>query len=415
MQLQFPQFSKKQRVTLKVVMTLLGISFISYALYFALMAFSFFGETFFMALAVISAVLAIVFCVMFLFLENNKRHFRALFIVFAAIVVLSAAIIIVCKSYQNSIPKVLAANGVDLTDYIPFHGAKVAKLDKPATLELEKDFPVMDGATALYPVYAAFAQAVYPELAKEEEPSVTRNRFIVCNNTKYAYDDLLRGAADIIFVASPSQRHIDDAKKAGKDLQFVPIGREALVFFVNKKNPVNSLTLQQLRDIYSGRVTSWKKVGGKRGKIKAFQRAEGSGSQTALEELMKGDKITAPLRERISAGKGAKAEAVADYRNYNNALGFTFRFFVEEMAGRDQIKILSIDGIAPTEENITSGRYPFTSEFYAVTASGSDINGNSGKKQSTEKVIKWILSDEGQELVEKSGYVPMQEHVKKPS
>jgi len=397
---KLPQFSKKQMVTLKVLMMLLGISFISYTLYFALLAFSFFGESFFMVLSIISACLAVVFCALFLFWENNKKHFKILFVVFTAIVVLSAGIIIVCKNYQNSIPKVLSANGVDLTDYVPFYGAKVAALGRPASLTIEKDFPVMDGATALYPIYAAFAQAIFPEL-QNEEPSVTRNRYIVCNNTNYAYTDLIRGAADIIFASEPSQQQTEAAKQAGKEFKLTPIGREAFIFFVSKKNPVNNLTLQQIKDIYAGKITNWKKVGGKRGKIKAFQRPENSHSQKALEELMKGTAIMAPPKERSIEGRRVPAEEIADYRNFKNALGFTFRFFLHGDADDSRIKVLKIDGVAPTDENIINSSYPLASDFYAVTA------GNESKN--TEKVIKWILSIEGQELVEKSGYVPIKD------
>lgn len=67
-------------------------------------------------------------------------------------------------------------------------------------------------------------------------------------------------------------------------LKLTPIGREAFVFFVNKRNPVDSLTVEQIKDIYSGTVTNWKEVGGKKASIRAFQREENSGSQTKLQK-----------------------------------------------------------------------------------------------------------------------------------
>lgn len=98
---------------------------------------------------------------------------------------------------------------------------------------------------------------------------------------------------------------------------------------------------------------------------------------------------------------GGIISEVSQYRNYKNAIGFTFRFYSTEMVDNDQIKLLEIDGVAPTKENIRAGTYPITSELYIVTA-GSD-------NRNVEPLIEWVLSKQGQALVEKVGYVPIKE------
>ncbi len=285
---------------------------------------------------------------------------------------------------------------VDLQQYMPFEeGTKLVKLDKPTTLKIESSLPIIDGATALYPMYAAFAQAVYP---KKSYPIYDSE--VMSNMTHVAYENLIEGRVDLIFVAGPSAAQVESAKLAGKELKLTPIGREAFVFFVNSNNRVKGLTKEEIKGIYSGEIKNWKEVGGKNKAIRAFQRPEGSGSQTALQKIM-GDVpiMDPPVENRIDL-MGGIIDRVSDYTNYNNAIGFTFRYYSTEMVKNDKIRLLEVEGIEPTVDTIRSGDYPIASEFYAVTA-GSD-------HPHVEAFIDWILSDQGQEIIEKTGYVSIE-------
>ena len=108
-----------------------------------------------------------------------------------------------------------------------------------------------------------------------------------------------------------------------------------------------------------------------------------------------------PPSEDIVTGMGGIINEVSQYRNYKNAIGFTFRYYSTEMVGNDQIKLLEIDGVAPTKENIRADTYPITSELYIVTAGTENPN--------VKPLIEWVLSEQGQALVEKVGYVPLKE------
>lgn len=184
-------------------------------------------------------------------------------------------------------------------------------------------------------------------------------------------------------------------------MELTPIGREAFVFFVNKKNPIDSLTIEQIRAIYSGKVTNWAEVGGERVDIRAFQRPQDSGSQTALQNLMGNVPLMEAPTEDVVSGMGGIISEVAEYKNYKNAIGYTFRYYSTEMVKNKEIKLLPIDGIVPSTENIRNGTYPIASEFYAVTAGTDNPN--------VQKLLDWILSPQGQALVEKAGYVSVKE------
>ena len=286
--------------------------------------------------------------------------------------------------------------------YEPFReDSPVAVLNEEASLRFSKDdtLPRLDGATALYPVYAAFCQAVYPEPSEEDRSFYWD--IITCSTTTMAYRNIVSGSCDIIFVAGPSEEQEAYAAEKGVELVYTPIGQEAFVFFVHPDNPVESLTLDQIRGIYSGEITRWDQLGVEGlGEILAYQRDEGSGSQTALERFVMRDTPLMPAdREKIIGGMGDIIERVSAYQNHRNAIGFSFRFYSTSMMKGFDVKLLEINGIAPTEENIENGTYPLASSFYAVTRSDADEN--------TLALLDWICDEQGQKLIRKTGYTPI--------
>lgn len=302
---------------------------------------------------------------------------------------------VVMQLYEDNIGTVAA--DINIHEYAPFvEGSTVTILDEEATLALKEDLPVLDGATAMYPLYSAFVQAVYPE-----NPAYFEEEVVMVSTTPYAYENLFNGRADIIFAAAPSEQQMKWAESKGIKLELTPIGREAFVFFVNKKNPIDSLTIEQIRAIYSGKLTNWAEVGGERVDIRAFQRPQDSGSQTALQNLMGNVPLMEAPTEDVVSGMGGIISEVAEYKNYKNAIGYTFRYYSTEMVKNKEIKLLPIDGIVPSTENIRNGTYPIASEFYAVTAGTDNPN--------VQKLLDWILSPQGQALVEKAGYVSVKE------
>ncbi len=284
----------------------------------------------------------------------------------------------------------------DLTVYAPFaEDTQAAKLPGKATLTLSEQLPTLDGATALYPVYAAFANAVYDE-------EIYTPDMVVCSNTPNAYKRIIVGDCDIIFVAGASEKQKQAASAAGSQLVFTPIGREAFVFLVGKENPIDGLSYKQLKNIYSGKTAYWHTLGWRDGgKIVAFQRPEGSGSQTGLQNIMRGLPIQKPqpLPDDSLIGTGSMMKQIsAVWQGVQPAIGYSYRYYATTMYANPDTKMLTIDGIYPSNETIANESYPFTASFYAVT--------NGEPTGSTKQLIDWILTDEGQYLIKQTGYVP---------
>ncbi len=292
--------------------------------------------------------------------------------------------------------EVVSTQDVDLAQYLPFvDNSKVVTLDEESTFKIEENLPTLDGATALYPVYAGFVQAVYPE----KDYSLDESE-VVSTQTSYAFERLVNGEVDMVFMAHPSEEQMENARLQGVVLTLTPIGREAFVFFVHKDNPVEELTIEEIQGIYSGEITNWKEVGGKDEEIRAFQRPEGSGSQSALINFMGEIPIMDPPSKDIVSGMGGIIRETSNYQNRRNAIGYSFRHFSEEMVQNGKIKHISVNGVLPTKENIQSETYPIVANFFAITGISQNPH--------LEEFLQWIQSEQGQEIVEKSGYVPVE-------
>ncbi|MBS4216298.1 PstS family phosphate ABC transporter substrate-binding protein [Neobacillus rhizophilus] len=295
------------------------------------------------------------------------------------------------------------AGGYSSTDLTPYDvtnpNNKLPKLNTKSTFIITNpmEMPVLDGAEAAFPVYSAFANATYENI---HQLMGNGQEIVSFMNTIYAYERLLSGEVDIYFGAEPSKEQREMAKKAGKELVMTPIGKEAFVFFVNPKNEVDSLKVSEIKGIYSGEIKNWSKLGGDSEKIIAFQRPKNSGSQTLLEKIMGETKIMKPLKEDVPEGMGGIIEQVADYRNYQNAVGFSFRFFATGMKENPDIKLLAINGIEPSSENIASGKYPFTATLYAITLKDNP-------NPNIQPFLDWMQGPQGQDLVEKVGYIKL--------
>lgn len=272
---------------------------------------------------------------------------------------------------------------VEVGNYVPFTGSENVYSAEGVT-KLEGDIPVIDGAAALLPIYAGFVQSIYPESSViyngEDYDASSAMHY---TNTRGAYKDIVDGNADIIICAQPSDEQLQYAKDNGVELEMVPIGSDAFVFIVNDSNPVNNITIEQIRGIYSGEIKNWKELGGKDIPIAAMRRNKNSGSQTALEKLM-GDTPIKP-----------------DYTTlFGSPIGFSFRYYVTGMLGEGKVKILTINGIAPTAGTIADGSYPVAGNIYAIYRKGET-------NENVQKAIDFMLSPEGQKIVEQSGYIPL--------
>lgn len=286
-----------------------------------------------------------------------------------------------CLSAES---EAMQAKSIELGAFLPFSDdTKIVKIK--SDLQLSGDLPIIDGAAALYPVFSAFVYANYPESAIEfDGTNFTERSLLQYTNTRGAYKRIVDGDIDIAICVAPSDEQLAYAKEKGVELEFVPIGKEAFVFLVNTNNTVDNLTVQQVKDIYAGKYTNWKELGGPNRLISPLIRNEGSGSQSALLNFL------------------GTSEIPPDYDSFlGSALGFSFRYYVEGIVENGGVKMLALNGVYPSKENISNGSYPIINEIYAVYRKD---NANPNVKL----LVDWMLSEQGQQIVEESGYCRVQ-------
>lgn len=108
--------------------------------------------------------------------------------------------------------------------------------------------------------------------------------------------------------------------------------------------------------------------------------------------------ILPPTTETQVDGMGGIIETVANFKNKSNSIGFSFRFYVEGIIKNPDVKMIAINGIKPTAENVKNSTYPIITPLYAMSREGNE-------KESVETLINWMLSAEGQFIIEQTGYV----------
>ena len=261
----------------------------------------------------------------------------------------------------------------------------------------EEEFPKVDGATAMLPMVGEITKSVLGYTDEQAQKYLNEN---TQGKSAKVYASLINKEKDLIFVSEPSDDILRQAKDANIEFDMTGIGKDGFVFIVNKDNPVNSLTIEQLQKIYTGEITNWSQVGGNNEEIVAYQREQNSGSQNLMEKMvMKGIKMkTAPSGLMIASMEGLIDSVAKGYDNSKASIGYSIYLYAKEQYVKDNIKFLSIDGVYPSDETIANGTYPLSKIVYAVTRKDVPQDSN------VRKLIKWLLTDEGQKVVVSGGY-----------
>jgi len=248
------------------------------------------------------------------------------------------------------------------------------------------EYPVIDGSSSTMTMHAAI------------RGYITGGYFTDAHSATYdALERLVPGSdnpADVLLAVRYYDETLQDVENRGANLVITPIAKEGFVFLINADNPIDSLTWQQLRDIYSGKVTNWKEVGGRDEKIKKYTRNWSSGSQTAMEEFMgdvpiaEGDSVPLFSMGTMLDTIGMMGSASIGYNIYS--------YSMENLADGDFFKLLSVNGIKPSNETLADDSYPLRVYTYSYYNEG-----NAKGKALTD----WLLTEEGQRAIAGAGYV----------
>jgi phosphate transport system substrate-binding protein len=185
-----------------------------------------------------------------------------------------------------------------------------------------------------------------------------------------------------------SSRKLEEREK---ELIAIPIIYDAIAVIVHRSNPLDGLRMEQIRQIYAGKITRWNEVGGRDRAITVVTREEGSGTRETFQNLLMGKKEEISLAALVQDSNGAIRQVVADDPN---AIGFISLGLVNK-----RVKALKIDGIEPTIENIRNHRYTLLRPFLFVF--------KSPPQGAAKEFLDYVLSPGGQKLLVKEGLVTL--------
>ena len=267
----------------------------------------------------------------------------------------------------------------------------IAKQQEDAIFTVE-NYPKVNCATSLLPLAEAFKANFTKTDIKDIE--------IEHSKTYDLYKKLINNEVDLILVTDLTEEEQKLIKDIDVELESFCVAKDAFVFFVNKSNPIDNLTLGQIQSIYSGKIKNWTDVGGEEGNIIAYQRPDNSRSQKGMEELiMQEIKMMPPLTESVFHNKSNVLDVISDYNNEDTSIGYAYHYDAITMFTNKGIKLLSVNGIKPTYENIQTGLYDLQTEYYAVIRKDEPVNSN------TRKLLEAYVSERGQNVAKEAGYV----------
>jgi len=228
------------------------------------------------------------------------------------------------------------------------------------------------------------------------------------NRTTQSFRNLMNRECDALIVSEPNAAVYTEMEAAGFAIDKEEISTEALIFVVNENNPVESLTTEQIRDIYSGKITNWKEVGGNDAPIAAFQRNEGAGSQALMRLLVMKDTEFAEAPEGyVATEMGELMRAVKAFDGSANAIGYSVYYYANDMKMAQGLKIIAVDGVEPDADTIRARKYPHLNAYYCV------IPKDAAEGSPARILYDWMVSDDGQRLVAAQGYVSVKEPAEK--
>lgn len=220
------------------------------------------------------------------------------------------------------------------------------------------------------------------------------------SGTHESYTNLIARTAQLILTASePSDDELALAREKGVEIKTVPIALDAFVFIVNGENPVRNVTLDQIRGIYTGKLTDWAELGGRKGQIRPYQRNRNSGSQETMEKVvMKGLEMVKSTNLEMTFSMTGPFNAI---RHDKSGIGYTFYYFDTYLAFMPEIAMLGINGVSPNPNTVQNRSYPFVTEVYVAWL------GNLPEDSHAAAIRDWLLTKEGQSVIAESGYVPI--------
>jgi ABC-type phosphate transport system substrate-binding protein len=273
----------------------------------------------------------------------------------------------------------------------------------PMDLYLFDEYEYYPSADQMEFSLAASRVVAKPSRAGQERLAIMINSLLaISTSTHNAYTNLIERKCDLNFTArAPSEDELALAKKKRVEIALKPIARDALVFIVNYRNPVKTISRPQILQIYQEKLHNWAALGGGTNEIVALWRDRNSGSRELFDLMVSAGQPVPEPTSRRDLFSNSMAGPYNQITQNEQALGYSVYYYEHYMALSPYTRTVAVDGVEPTAATIASGQYPYTAEVYAAYRADEPAG------SPTMKLLEWLVSPEGQAVIRESGYVPV--------
>ena len=295
------------------------------------------------------------------------------------------------KQWKKLLPALLSlALLVSCGPKRPGTDTSVGDVSAPGTADpfvfTRDSLPRLDGSTSTAPM----AQAMCAVLLGEGREQVAD--LVQFSRTTQSYRNLMAGAADLLLAAEPAPEVAQELKQEGEWL-LTPFATDALVFVVNEDNPVDSLTTEQVRKIYTGQITNWKEVGGDDATIVVLNRKAGSGTRATFEAAVFGD-------EAVDFKGDAELDKSGDVQTQMGSTDNAISYLDFSHFDDSKFNAIKVEGVEPKSKNVTDDSFKIWATEHMYCSKDAD--------EATKAFLEFMLSDDVQgKLVEEQGFIPV--------
>ena len=252
---------------------------------------------------------------------------------------------------------------------------------------------IVDGSSTVGPIAKAFADYL---MSKDKTLNITVNESGSGNGAK----SLIEGSCDVATMSRyMKDKEFQAAYKAGRKPNAHAIAIDGIAVTVNPANPVKNLKLGQIRDVYSGKITNWKQLGGPDMPIVVLTRDTSSGTYETFVKLVMGKGVKMKNQAEYVGSNGQMRTRI---QTVKGAIGYLGLGFLDKT-----VKALRVNSIPATRRAIASGAYPLARHLYMFT------NGFPPRGTLQHKFVSLYLTPEGQEIISRLGFVPLTSYPKK--
>lgn len=265
-------------------------------------------------------------------------------------------------------------NETKISDFEPFSKNNIL-LKQEQSIKIKENLPNIEAASAFYPFSANLVQNIYSENAYSSE-------VLKMVSTSQAYSDIIDGKIDIIIATEPSDEQKEMIKDSNVELEYKAIYLEPLVIFVNKKNSIENLSIEQIQEIYYGSKPRWNEFSVNLNDINTYQLEKNNGSQTCFESIVKNNKIGKNHYEVNTMPKIIDNVALD-----KNGIGYAFYSYYSKMYKNNKTKIINVN-----DKEIEESDYPLLFEVYLIYRTDNS-------NENISKIVNWLETNEGKEFI----------------